>query len=99
MPIRGMPGICPAGGAAAGGATGGGGARFEGKDIILVYSLGPCGGAAGGETGARRDDRGRAEQRVAVAPDSKERTSSWCTRWDRAVGRRAGTRESRGTPG
>src|ERR1039457_4384803 len=55
MPIRGMPGICPAGGAAAGGAAGGGGARCEGTDIILVYSLGPCGGAAGGYTGAARN--------------------------------------------
>src|ERR1035441_7472708 len=55
MPIRGMLGICPAGGAAAGGATGGGGARFGGTDIILVYSLGPCGAAAGGFTGVARN--------------------------------------------
>jgi len=48
MPIGGMPGICPAGGAAAGGTAGGGGTGFEGTEIILVYSLGPCGGAAGG---------------------------------------------------
>src|ERR1035441_10386280 len=48
MPIGGMPGICPAGGAMEGGAAGGGGARFEGTDIILVYSLGSCGGAAAG---------------------------------------------------
>src|ERR1035438_6155335 len=53
MPPGGMPGICPAGCVAAGGAAGG--ARFEGTDIILVYSLGPCGGAAGGWPGVARN--------------------------------------------
>jgi hypothetical protein len=48
MPSGGMPGICPAGGAAAGRTPGGGGARFEGTEISLVYSLGPCGGAVAG---------------------------------------------------
>jgi hypothetical protein len=43
MPIGGMPGICPAGRA-----PGGGGPRLEGTEISLVYSLGPCGGAAAG---------------------------------------------------
>src|ERR1035438_5409821 len=62
MPIRGMPGICPAGGGAAGGATGGGGARFVGTDIILGDSRGPrgwavgaCVGGAGGYTGVARN--------------------------------------------
>jgi hypothetical protein len=47
IPNWGIPGICPAGGAGAGGA-----ARFE---IILVYSLGPCGAAAGGGAGVPRN--------------------------------------------
>jgi hypothetical protein len=46
----GMPGACPAGGApAAGGAP-----RFAGTEISLVYSLGPCGEAAGGAPGEAR---------------------------------------------
>jgi len=53
MPICGIPGICPAGGGAAAG--GDGGARFEGADIIRVYSLGPCGAAAGGYAGVARN--------------------------------------------
>src|ERR1035438_10699451 len=55
MPICGMAWVCPKGGAAAGGAAGGGGARFEGTEISLVYSLGPCGGAAGGYPGVARN--------------------------------------------
>src|ERR1039458_3794237 len=64
-----MPGTCPAGGAAAGGATGGGGARFEGTDIILVYSLGPGGGAAGGFTDGGQDRVTGPNMRV-YSPDS-----------------------------
>jgi hypothetical protein len=55
MPICGIPGICPAGGGAPGAPPGGDGARFEGADIIRVYSLGPCGAAAGGYAGAARN--------------------------------------------
>jgi hypothetical protein len=50
MPIRGIPGMGPAGGAAAGGA-----ARFEGTEIIRVYSLGPCGVATGADPGVTRN--------------------------------------------
>jgi hypothetical protein len=54
MPICGMPDIGPGGGGAAGGAPGGGAPRFEGTEIILVYSLGPCGVAFGADPGVTR---------------------------------------------
>ena len=47
----GMPGACPAGGTPAGG----GAPRFAGTEISLVYSLGPCGEAAGGTPGEARN--------------------------------------------
>jgi hypothetical protein len=54
MPILGTPGSGPAGGAA-GGAPGVDPPKFAGTEIILVYSLGPCGEGAGAATGGGRN--------------------------------------------
>ena len=55
IPSCGMPDACPAGGPPEGGAAGCGAARLAGTEISLVYSLGPCGEAAGGAPGEARN--------------------------------------------